>query len=85
MASAAATPIITPIHRCVGARVEGVDLARRVSGLAFRKIFDAFQEFSVLVMHRTTLASESPTADPPFAHRLPAGGEIVPEGVGVTA
>ncbi len=35
------------------------------------------------VMRRTTVAGEGPTADPPFAERIPAWAGIVPEGVGV--
>jgi alpha-ketoglutarate-dependent 2,4-dichlorophenoxyacetate dioxygenase len=42
---------ITPVHAHLGARVEGVDLAGPVDAAAFRQIFDAFQEYSVLVFH----------------------------------
>jgi alpha-ketoglutarate-dependent 2,4-dichlorophenoxyacetate dioxygenase len=42
---------ITPIHSHVGARVEGVDLAGSIDDRTFRQIFDAFQEYSVLVFH----------------------------------
>lgn len=34
------------------------------------------------VMRRTTVASDGPTADPPFATRTPAWDGIIPEGVG---
>ena len=42
---------ITPLHPCLGADVTGVDLAQHVDDATFRKIFDAFQEYSVLVFH----------------------------------
>jgi len=37
------------------------------------------------VMRRTTLAGEGPTADLPFASRLPVWDGIIPPGVGVPA
>ena len=40
---------ITPVHAILGARVEGVDLAQPMDDATFRQIFDAFQEYSVLV------------------------------------
>jgi alpha-ketoglutarate-dependent 2,4-dichlorophenoxyacetate dioxygenase len=46
---------ITPLHPYLGARVEGVDLAAPVNEAAFREIFDAFQEYSVLVFHEQRL------------------------------
>jgi alpha-ketoglutarate-dependent 2,4-dichlorophenoxyacetate dioxygenase len=49
MARAATSLTITPLHSCLGARVDGVDLAGPVSEEVFREIFDAFQEHSVLV------------------------------------
>jgi alpha-ketoglutarate-dependent 2,4-dichlorophenoxyacetate dioxygenase len=49
MAQAVSALDITPIHPYVGARVEGVDLAGPVDEPTFRRIFDAFQEHSVLV------------------------------------
>ena len=42
---------ITPIHPVLGARVEGVRLADPMDEATFRRIFDAFQEHSVLVFH----------------------------------
>ena len=42
---------ITPVHSCLGAEVEGVDLARPLDAAVFRQVFDAFQEYSVLVFH----------------------------------
>jgi alpha-ketoglutarate-dependent 2,4-dichlorophenoxyacetate dioxygenase len=60
--ASAATPTITPIHRCLGARVEGVDLAGHVSDEAFRTIFDAFQEFSVLVFNDQRLTDDQQMA-----------------------
>jgi alpha-ketoglutarate-dependent 2,4-dichlorophenoxyacetate dioxygenase len=46
---------ITPIHPCLGARVEGVELAGPVDAPTFRAIFDAFQEHSVLVFSEQRL------------------------------
>src|SRR5690349_13987769 len=40
---------ITPLHAILGARVEGVDVATPMDDATFRQIFDAFQEYSVLV------------------------------------
>src|SRR3989454_10471443 len=40
---------ITPVHPVLGARVEGVDLTAAVDDATFRKIHDAFQEYSVLI------------------------------------
>ena len=42
---------ITPVHSCLAAEVEGVDLARPLAAAAFRQVFDALQEYSVLVFH----------------------------------
>jgi alpha-ketoglutarate-dependent 2,4-dichlorophenoxyacetate dioxygenase len=58
MATVASHVTITPLHPCLGARVEGVDLAGPVDEPAFRAIFDAFQEYSVLVFHDQRLADE---------------------------
>jgi len=49
---------ITPAHPSLGARVEGVDLARPVDAQTFQQIFDAFQEYSVLVFHDQRLSDE---------------------------
>ena len=40
---------ITPVHSSLGARVEGVELAKPIDDATFREIFAAFQEHSVLV------------------------------------
>jgi alpha-ketoglutarate-dependent 2,4-dichlorophenoxyacetate dioxygenase len=53
---------ITPVHPCLGARVEGVDLAGPVDAAAFQRIFDAFQEYSVLVFHDQRLTDEQQMA-----------------------
>ena len=42
---------ITPVHSCLAAEVEHVDLARPLDADAFRQVFDALQEYSVLVFH----------------------------------
>jgi alpha-ketoglutarate-dependent 2,4-dichlorophenoxyacetate dioxygenase len=49
---------ITPIHPCLAARVEGVDLAGPVDGATFQQIHAAFQEHSVLVFHDQRLTDE---------------------------
>jgi alpha-ketoglutarate-dependent 2,4-dichlorophenoxyacetate dioxygenase len=51
MAIAASTPTLVPLHPCLGARVEGVDLTRPLSDETFRRIAEAFDEHSVLVFH----------------------------------
>jgi alpha-ketoglutarate-dependent 2,4-dichlorophenoxyacetate dioxygenase len=51
MAISAAPLTITPLHPCLGARVEGVDLSRPLPAETFRRIADAFDEHSVLVFH----------------------------------
>jgi alpha-ketoglutarate-dependent 2,4-dichlorophenoxyacetate dioxygenase len=53
---------VTPIHPCLGARVEGVDLRGPVDEPTFRTIFDAFQEYSVLVFHDQRLTDEQQMA-----------------------
>jgi alpha-ketoglutarate-dependent 2,4-dichlorophenoxyacetate dioxygenase len=53
---------ITPIHPCLGARVEGVDLAQPVDEATFQTIFEAFQEYSVLVFHEQRLTDEQQAA-----------------------
>ena len=40
---------VSPLHPYVGARVEDVNLAEHLDAVTFRRIFDAFQEYSVLV------------------------------------
>ncbi|MBI3827265.1 MAG: TauD/TfdA family dioxygenase [Candidatus Rokubacteria bacterium] len=42
---------ITPLHPCLGARVEGVDLTAPLDEATFRAIDSAFQTHSVLVFH----------------------------------
>jgi len=53
---------ITPIHPVLGARVEGVRLAEPMDEATFRRIFDAFQEYSVLVFHDQVLTDEQQMA-----------------------
>jgi alpha-ketoglutarate-dependent 2,4-dichlorophenoxyacetate dioxygenase len=62
MTQAAGRLSITPLHPCLGARVEGVDLARPSDEATFRAIFDAFQEHSVLVFHDQRLTDEQQMA-----------------------
>jgi len=52
------TLAITPLHPCLGARVDGVVLARPVDEQTFRQIFDAFQEYSVLVFSDQRLTDD---------------------------
>ncbi|HEU5324154.1 MAG TPA: TauD/TfdA family dioxygenase, partial [Methylomirabilota bacterium] len=49
MAQAPGRLAITPLHPCLGARVEGVELARPLEAATFRRIAEAFEEHSVLV------------------------------------
>ena len=49
---------ITPLLPHLGARVEGVDLAGPVDKPTFARIFEAFQEHSVLVFHDQHLTDE---------------------------
>ncbi len=58
MADTATGVTITPIHPCLGARVTGLDLAAPLDEASFRRIFDAFQEHSVLVFHDQRLRDE---------------------------
>jgi alpha-ketoglutarate-dependent 2,4-dichlorophenoxyacetate dioxygenase len=53
---------ITPIHPVLGARVEGVRLADPMDEVTFRRIFDAFQEYSVLVFPDQALTDEQQMA-----------------------
>ncbi len=53
---------VTPVHAYLGARVEGVDLAGPIDAAAFQQIFDAFQEYSVLVFHDQRLTDEQQMA-----------------------
>jgi len=53
---------ITPVHPYLGARVEGVDLAGPIDAAAFQRIFDAFQQYSVLVFHDQRLTDEQQMA-----------------------
>jgi alpha-ketoglutarate-dependent 2,4-dichlorophenoxyacetate dioxygenase len=69
MAIAAARLTITPLHPCLGARVEGVDLARPVDDGTFAAIFEAFQEHQVLVFHDQVLTDEQQMA---FSRRFGA-------------
>src|SRR5438093_896412 len=58
MAKTVSQVTITPIHPCLGARVEGVDLASPLDAATFARIFDAFQEYSVLVFPEARLTDE---------------------------
>jgi len=62
MAKATSRLAIRPIHPCVGAQVEGVDLARPLDQPTFRAIFEAFQEYSVLVFREQRLTDEQQMA-----------------------
>ena len=62
MARTASDVRITPIHPYLGARVDGVHLAEPVDEPVFRRIFDAFQEHSVLVFHDQALTDEQQMA-----------------------
>ena len=54
--------MIVPVHSCFGARVEGVDLARPLDEASFWRIFEAFQEYSVLVFPDQRLTDEQQMA-----------------------
>src|SRR5262249_5870640 len=62
MANATRELTISPIHPVLGARVEGVSLAEPMDEPTFRRIFDAFQEHSVLVFR-----AQAPTAEQQMA------------------
>jgi alpha-ketoglutarate-dependent 2,4-dichlorophenoxyacetate dioxygenase len=62
MADQARSLTVTPLHPCLGARVEGVDLTRPVDEPIFRQIFDAFQAHSVLVFSDQQLTDEQQMA-----------------------
>ncbi|MFQ5946361.1 MAG: TauD/TfdA dioxygenase family protein [Anaerolineae bacterium] len=62
MAKAASRLTITPIHPCLGARVEGAELARPLDAPRFQAILDAFQEHSVLVFHEPRLTDQQQMA-----------------------
>jgi alpha-ketoglutarate-dependent 2,4-dichlorophenoxyacetate dioxygenase len=53
---------ITPGHPYLGALVEGVELGEPMDDGTFRRIFDAFQEHSVLVFHGQRLTDEAQMA-----------------------
>ena len=52
---------VRPIHPLFGVEVSGVDL-RDLDDEAFGRVRATFEEHSALVMHRTTVAGEGPTA-----------------------
>ncbi|HET7340235.1 MAG TPA: TauD/TfdA family dioxygenase [Methylomirabilota bacterium] len=52
---------ITPLHPHLGARVDGVRLTE-ADDATFRRIFDAFQHYSVLVFHDQVLDDEAQMA-----------------------
>jgi alpha-ketoglutarate-dependent 2,4-dichlorophenoxyacetate dioxygenase len=54
--------MITPLHRYFAARLEGVDLAQPMSDQTFQRIFDAFNEYSVLVFPDQRLTDEQQKA-----------------------
>jgi len=58
MANTASQLSITPIHPCFSAGIEGVDLALPLDEPTFKRISDAFQEFSVLVLRDQRLTDE---------------------------
>ncbi len=62
MANTASHVTVTPIHPCFGARVEGVDLAQPLDDATFKRIFDAFQEYSVLVFRDQRFSDEQQMA-----------------------
>src|SRR5207253_7120318 len=62
MAQTTSRLTIRPIHPCVGAQVEGVDLAQPLAPPTFRAIFEAFQEYSVLVFRDQRLTDEQQMA-----------------------
>src|SRR5437867_139134 len=62
MAQTASRMTIAPVHPCFGARVEGVDLGEQLDAATFQQIFDAFQEYSVLVFHGQRLTDETQMA-----------------------
>jgi alpha-ketoglutarate-dependent 2,4-dichlorophenoxyacetate dioxygenase len=53
---------VTPLHSCLGARVHGVDLTRPLGEASFQAIFDAFQEYSVLVFSDQRFSDEQQMA-----------------------
>ena len=54
--------VIIPLHSHFGARVDGVDLSRAVDEATFKNLFDAFQEYSVLVFESQPLTDEQQMA-----------------------
>jgi alpha-ketoglutarate-dependent 2,4-dichlorophenoxyacetate dioxygenase len=62
MATAGTRVVITPLHPCLAARVEGVDLSGPLDDATFRQVFDAFQEHSVLVFPDQRLTDEEQMA-----------------------
>ena len=58
MAEPASRLTITPILPHLGARVEGVDLAQTLDEPTFQRMFQALQEYSVLVLHDQRLSDE---------------------------
>lgn len=53
---------ITPIHPCLAARVEGVDLSEALDDATYGQVFDAFQKHSVLVFPDQRLTDEQQMA-----------------------
>jgi len=48
---------VTPLHPHLGAEVAGVEL-KAMDGATFKQVFDAFQQYSVLVFHDQRLTDE---------------------------
>ena len=53
---------ITPLHSCLGARVEGIDLGEVLDAPTFRRVSQAFHEYSVLVFHDQRITDEQQMA-----------------------
>jgi len=56
------SPTITPVHPVLGARVDGVDLAKPMDEATFQQIFHAFQEHSVLAFSGQRLTDDEQMA-----------------------
>lgn len=67
MAPEPAALTVTPLHPCLGARVEGVDLTRPLDEATFQAVVAALQEHQVLVFHDQRLTDEQQMA---FSRRL---------------
>ena len=63
------TIAIDPLHPKLGARIAGVDLARPLDDATFTSIFEAFNEYSVLVFPKQALSDDEQIA---FSRRFGA-------------